>query len=125
MDVATPQDLADELGGTAALDNLTSESFTARHVLELTLADILDSLRNRTPPVVEGDISDTAQLKRPLVEGAISRLYRNNITTGDDVNAAKQKLYQRAYDNTLASLRPVVAGLAVAASGFSIPMHRR
>lgn len=124
-DIATSQDLANEIGGSAALDNLTSESFTAKHALDLTLVDILDSLRNRTPPVAETDIVDPTQLRKPLVDGALSKLYRNNITTGDDVNATKQKLYARSYETALSALRPVVVGSVVASSGFSIAMNRR
>lgn len=123
--VATSQDVANELGGQAALDNLTSESFTIKHVLDLTLADVLDSLVNRTPPVRDSDIQDPTQLKKSVVFGACARLYRNNITTGEgDVSSAKHKIYQRQYESILSSLRPTVGGV-VAASSWSIPMHRR
>lgn len=125
-DVAAWSDLASEIGGKDALDNLTNESLTARKALELTLAEVVDSLRNRTPPIAETDLSDVTQLKRVVVEGTLARLYRINMTTGDgeDISSAKHKFYQRAYEATLSALRPTLTGGAIPA-GFSIALHRR
>jgi hypothetical protein len=122
--VAKPKDVADELGGKDALENLTSESLTVNAVLSAALSDVLDSLRNRTPSIAENHISTPSELTRVVVLRSCARLYLAAITTGEDVNAVKHKIYQRDYESALASLRPTVsAGLS--ASGFSIPMHRR
>jgi hypothetical protein len=125
-DVATHVDLANEVGSKSALDNLLNDTMSAKKALELTLADVVDHLRNRTPPIGESDIADVTQLRRVVVEGTLARLYRSNITTGDgeDVSSVKHKIYQRAYENTLAALRPDLTGGAVPAS-FSIAFHRR
>jgi hypothetical protein len=112
--VCSNADLVAELGSQAALDNLvkdpTADPSAATQARELTLAEVLDHLRNRTPPVLAGDMSDAAELGPTVVYGAIARLYRNNIVVGDneDVSANKHKLYQRMYESRLQALRPTV-----------------
>ncbi len=125
--VAAESDLIAELGSSAALGNITSDTFTAAEALALTLTDVLYELLNREPPVRESDISQPTELKRPVVLGTLARLYRNQITRGDgeDVASAKHKIFRDQYNATVSSLRPTVAlGLAVAAP-FGIVMHRR
>jgi hypothetical protein len=123
--VATEDDVAEELGGAGVLDNLVSETFTIERVLELSLADVLYELANRTPPVAESDITTPSQLKRAVVECAIARLFCNGITTPDGLHATKHKIYRKRYESTVESLRPTVAGGYATAAPFGIALHRR
>lgn len=128
--VASDADLANELGGTEALQNLVkdpeadpSNTLVARRN---ALNEVVDSLRNRTPPIYDSELSDVTELSRLVVYGAISRLYRNNITTGteEDVSFAKHKLYQKLFESSMTSLRPTLSGVLVGGSR-SIQFSRR
>ena len=124
--VATDRGLQDELGGSAQLENLSTETSTPKLARTLALRDVLAHFANQVPPVFEADFAVPAELTSVVTYGALARMYRNNITTGDgqDVNAAKHKIYKGLYDSGLASLRPTV-GYALKASGPSIALHRR
>jgi hypothetical protein len=128
--VATDADLAGELGSDEALLNLVTDPdadpSTTLIARQRALGEVLDGLRNRTPPVYEADLSDVTELSRVVVYGAIARLYRNNITTGteEDVSAAKHKIYQRLFESSVNALRPTVQGSYVS-GGRSIAFSRR
>lgn len=128
--VATPADLADEIGGQEELDNLELDQAKVTAALTNALADVLAHLDNKTPPVAEGDISDPTQLKRVTVYGALTRLYLRNVTTGDGKDRASKMHahYSKMFGQFLRDLRPKVSttgGTEVASGGFTIAMHRR
>jgi hypothetical protein len=128
--VASDADLAAELGSQSALDNLLSDPTAipsaATRARELALADVIDHLRNRTPAVHAGDLSDLTELGPAVIYGALARLYRNNMVTGDgeDISANKHKLYQRMFESRLSALRPTLYASLVSASA-SIQFSRR
>ena len=123
--VAVRQDIANELGGDEAIENLTTTGFRLDDVLALALADVLYELKNRTPPVPESAIAFPLELKRAVVEATIARLYLNCITTPDGLNATKYRMYDRKYQSTISSLRPTVSGGLLIGAPFSIAMQRR
>lgn len=108
--VATRQDLIDELGSLETLENLLSATKTAEQAMQLTLNDVVDNLRNRVPPINERDLVDVGELRTAVVLGTLARLYLSNVTVGnrDDVNANKNRIFQTRYENRLAGLRPTV-----------------
>jgi hypothetical protein len=128
--VASNADLATELGSQSALDNLLTDPAAipspATQARELALADVIDHLRNRTPPVLAGDLSDVTELGPAVICGALARLYRNNMVTGDgdDISANKHKLYQRMFESRLSALRPTLQASLKSASA-SIQFSRR
>ncbi len=128
--VATDADLAGELGGEEALQNLVTDPdadpSTTLIARQNALREVLDGLRNRVPPVTEPELSDVTELSRVVVYGALARLYRNNITTGteEDVSAAKHKIYQRLFESSVNALRPTLSGSYVS-GGRSIQFSRR
>lgn len=128
--VATDADLAGELGSEEALENLVTDPgadpSTTLIARQNALGEVLDGLRNRVPPIVDSELSDVTELHRVVVYGALARLYRNNITTGDeaDVSAAKHKIYQRLFESALGALRPTLSGSYVS-GGRSIQFSRR
>jgi len=128
--VASTADLVSELGSQAALDNLmkdpTENPSAATKARTAALAEVLSHLRNRTPPVLEADLSDVTELAPVVVYGALARLYRNNIVVGDneDVSANKYRIYQKLFESTLTGLRPTVQALLKAGSA-TIQFSRR
>jgi len=128
--VASTGDLVSEIGSQAALDNLmkdpTESPSAATKARQLALTEVLNHLKNRTPPVLESDLSNVTELAPVVVYGALARLYRNNITVGDneDVSANKHRIYQRLFESSLSALRPTVQSLLKSASS-SITFSRR
>lgn len=128
--VCSSADLVAELGSQAALDNLVKDPAAdpspVAQARQLALAEVLDHLRNRTPPIFDGDMSDVTELGPAVVYGAIARLYRNNIVVGDneDVSANKHKLYQRMFESRLQALRPTVQS-AFRSGSATIQFSRR
>ena len=123
--VATDGDLENEIGGPDALRNLRTELARSSTARRLALADVLLSLKFRTPPILESDIADPTELNQVVVYGALAKLYLQNVTTGDaeDVNFAKHKLYEKQYSSRLYALRPTVPVSLRSAPG-GIAFHR-
>lgn len=128
--VASDADLVAELGSADALNNLlrdpTADPTAATQARRLALLEVLDHLRNRTPPVLEAYLGNVAELSSTVVYGAIARLYRNNIVTGDneDISANKHRLYQKMFEARMAGLRPTLQASLQSASA-SIAFNRR
>lgn len=121
-DVVTNSDLSNEISESefGILAPNEDDGLDAR---QLTLDDLLDRLKNRVPPIHETDLIDLEQLRIPCVYGAVARLYRRAMTTGDDVFSVKHRFYIKDYDRRVADLRPTVTGGRVAAPS-SIKTHR-
>lgn len=124
-DIATSEDLANEIGGNAALDNLGGIG-VVQAALCAGLDDVVDDLRNRVPPVRESALADITELRLATMYGALERLYRQNSTTGaeDDINSKKSRDYAKMRDHAVSRLRPTLIG-AVKAGPASITLHRR
>lgn len=118
-------DLENEIGGSAALLALATPQL-CRQARIGALDDVIDHLRNRTPPVLEANLADVSELRIAVRDGALARLYRQNMTTGDgeDVNARKAKDYQAAFMSAVNRLRPTLSG-QLKAGPASIALHRR
>jgi hypothetical protein len=125
-DVVTDNDLVLEAGTIDKLNNIMAVATARRLVLERTLADVLDSLRNRVPPIHEGSLQDVSELKRVVTYGAMADMHRKQITIGgnDDVSANMARMYQKLYESTRDALRPTVSSGQIAAP-FGIALHRR
>lgn len=109
--VATDADLATELGGAAALANILPADWTdATQARQLALGDVLESLRRRSPPVLEGDLALVSQLKRAVTYGALERLYRMAMHSNDDVHAVQRKLYDERFRSEVLGLSPTLNG---------------
>lgn len=108
-DIVTDSDLSEEIGEDqfAILTPKVNDGLRAR---QLTLNDLLDKLKNRVPPIHEANLIELEELRIPCVYGAVARLYRKNMTTGDDVFTAKAVLYMKDYDRRVQDLRPTVTG---------------
>lgn len=126
--VATDGDLADELGGTDALQNLVPKSWLgkAEKARQIALDDVLRTLATRTPPIAESDLADASELQRCVVLGACADLYMRAMTVGDaqDVNANKHRHYRAEYKSHRDSLRPTVS-ITARPGPRSIAFHRR
>ncbi len=112
--IVTDSDITEEIGEDE-FGNLAPSANDGLSARQLTLNDILNQLKNRVPPINESSLVDLEQLRIPCVYGAVARLYRKSITTGDDVFAMKAKLYTKLYDDRVSELRPIVTGGRVAA----------
>lgn len=110
-DVCTDEDLEKELG-KGEFARLAPDSADGEEARQNALDDLLDQMENRRHPVRENAIVDPTQLRQTVVYGACSRLYRASITTGsgDDVNSAKAKWYDRKYERNANNLRPTITG---------------
>lgn len=125
-DVCTDDDLVHEAGDVDRLNNIMSLESTRRATRTQVLADVLESLRNRIPPVREGDIRDVTELTRTVTYGTFAAMHRKNITIGNDqdVSANMARVYQKLYQSALDNLRPTVDAGQNAAP-FGIATHRR
>ena len=123
--VATDKDLEDEVD-EKEFCRLIGDSADGRQKRQLAFDDILYQLRNRVPPIQEGDLAVITELKIAVVYGAIARLYRDNMTTGggDDINHSKAKHYQAMYKERVHQLRPSVANQKTGGPS-GIAFHRR
>ncbi len=121
--IVTDSDLSEEVGDGefARIAPKTNDGLSAR---QLTLNDLLSRIKNRAPPVHETDLIELEELRIPCVYGAIARLYRKSMTTGDDVFSVKFKHYMGEYNRRVADLRPTVTGGRIAAPS-SIATFRR
>lgn len=123
--VAIDADLENELGGHQALQNLLPHGWSnAQPARQWALNDVLDDLSDRTPPIVEADISNVADIKRAVVLGAVAHLYGHNITTGDDVHAHHERRFRKMYEAKKRSTRPTSTYGERTAPG-AIALHRR
>ncbi len=122
--VATDKDLTNEIG-EGAFARLAPDTADGQDARQRAFDDVLDQLANRVPAVRETDLSDLSELNVVVVYGAVSRLYRSSITTGDssDVNSAQAKFYHKQYERRVDDLRPTITGSRIAAPG-SIKFNR-
>lgn len=127
-EVLTVDDVRDEVGGADTLDNLQCDPKKVQDAMQRTLTDVLEALRNRVPPIVEGDIGTPSELRLTVLYGTCERLYLQNITTGDgkDIASVKHRHYSQRYLQHRRDLRPTIASSGEkAGSNMSIALHRR
>ena len=126
QEVATDGDLETEITKKEFCRLAGDDTEAGKDARQLALDDILYQLANRVPPIQEGDLAFITELKIATVYGAVARMYRNRITTGDndDVNFTKSKLYQKLFDSRSGQLRPQVSNQQLAGPS-SITVHRR
>lgn len=105
--VCTEEDLANEIGGARALDEILRD-LKSETVRELALRDVLKSLKKRTPPIQSGDIVDPTELKEAVIYGSLARLYRDAMTTADDIYALKMKHFDKKYSSEMSNLSVTV-----------------
>lgn len=110
-EVCTDENLIEEVGGAEALSNLLSRSLGNDSTLarRAALNDVLRMLSRRAPPITDADIVDPTELRAAVAYGALTRLYRQAITTSDSVFALHAKTYQTQFDDEVNGLRPTVA----------------
>ena len=82
-DVVTDSDLSNEVS-EREFGRLAPNEDDGLDARQLTLDDLLDRLKNRVPPIHETDLIDLEELRIPCVYGAVARLYRRKMTTGDE-----------------------------------------
>ena len=129
-DVCTDADLIEEIGSPEALSNLLARSLgnDSTPARRASMNDVLRMLSRRSPPIRDVDIVDPTELRAAVAYGALTRLYRQSITTADSVFALHSKTYANQFEDEVAGLRPRVADLdgeSVSASAFSFGTERR
>lgn len=123
--VATDADLVNELGGADTLANILPAGWTnGEPARVLALEDVIESLRRRSPPVLDNDLSIVSQLRRAVTYGALERMYRIGMHSADDVFAVQQKLYEKRFNAEVLGLSPTLQGGARGSVG-SIGLSRR
>lgn len=125
--VCTHEQLADEIGGTAELENLLPESFAGESTSprQLALHDVIKTLSRRTPPIREADLQDVTELRDAVRYGALERIYRSAMTGPDSPFAALQRIYERKFQAETLGLTPTIALDGSRGSAFAISMERR
>jgi hypothetical protein len=107
----THQDLQDELGSARALVRITSpDDPDTALVRAQALRDVVKFLERRTPPIVEGQLSDLTELKDVVCYGALARLYRNAMTEDGDVYSVLWREFDDKFASELGSLRLTLEG---------------
>lgn len=129
-DVCTDADLIEEIGSPEALSNLLARSLDndSTPARRAAMNDVLRMLSRRSPPIRDVDIVDPTELRAAVAYGALTRLYRQAMTTADSVFAVHAKTYSNQFEDEVAGLRPRVADLdgeSVSASAFSFGTERR
>lgn len=128
--VCTHEQLADELGGAdggiARLAELTdgTEAISSEPVRRKALADVLRHLAKRTPPIHESAIDNPQDLQVAVIYGAYERMYREGMTTREDVYGVKQRMYDKRFSAEVQSMQPSVSG-GHRAGSFCVAMERR
>lgn len=125
--VCTHTDLAEEVGGEEVLANLLARSQGGSSELarKKALEEVVRALARRAPPIYESDLTDPTELRAAVVYGALTRLYRQAMTTPDSVFAQHAKTYASQYEDELDGLSPTVGGGDSMASAFSFGTERR
>lgn len=113
--IATDDDLAEELGGVAFLQNLIPDDWTdsagqrvAKKARQRALDDVLLFLRRRIPPVIEADLRDPTELKQSVIYGAIERLNAMSMHSVTDVFGSRRAHYQKMFRAEVDGLNPTV-----------------
>jgi hypothetical protein len=137
-DVATDTDLEAYTGGKNNLQKLLpdewltdpEEEYDAETNPKLaliprqqTLATILAALKSRRPPILETDLQDVTELKRPVIFGALEIIYRASIQHDDSPNVERAKAFGKMFSDALNALQPSVLHGA-SASSMSIRISR-
>lgn len=130
--VCTHAQLCDEVGGTQVLEPLLSQQFEeqatasdrTKPIREAALAEVMDALRSRTPPVYEADISDVTQLTRAVIWNSLARIYAMAMAVDGDAFSLRWNDYKKSYRTEITNLKPTVRGGAVAAFN-TITLTRR
>jgi hypothetical protein len=109
--VATDADLEQEIGGPEQLANILPREWTdAEQARQRALALTLKALRRRTPPIVEGSLSDVTELEDAVVYGALEHLYRMAMASGSANYAELRKLYHGKFEDEVSGLTPTLNG---------------
>lgn len=110
----THDELADELGGARKLAKLIPPDADVDDPTLLVRAqavrDVMKSLKRRTPPIFETQLTDPTDIKDAVAYGALMRLYRAAMTTDTDVHAILYRDYKKKFAAELQGLRLSVEG---------------
>lgn len=113
-DVLTEAALDEYLGGqlTATVNLMPAGWTDAEPARQWALDRVLQSLKRRTPPILEGDIADVTELRDAVIFGAASRLYDIALTSAgeSEVMFHKWREYDRKFNAELSSM--VITGPA-------------
>lgn len=106
--VCTDAQLDEYLGGrlNATLNLMPSAWDDALPARAFALRRTLQALGRRSPPILEGDISDPTQLHDAVLFGACARIYELAMTAGgeSEVFYLQAKRYDQKFRDELASL---------------------
>lgn len=123
--VATDGDLYAEVAGASWLASAMPKGETSFvSARSRALEDVLDHLRNRTPPIRESDIAIPAELRRAVVYRALQIICRNAMTGEGDVWYVRARDFGREYEGAIARLRPTVGG-GLVGTPISFTISRR
>lgn len=125
-DVATDDDLVDELGEKAILTSLLPDGGDSEPFRRKALEDTMKRLSRRTPPISDADLNDVTELRDCVVYGALRRIYERAMTQGsaDSLWTKKREWYAQMYADEVAGLMPTLAG-EVRGPSLGIAIERR
>lgn len=109
-DVCTDQHLINQFQGEERFKGILPKGqVNAQAQRQIVLDRVLSRLKNRTPPIYEGELQDPTELRQTVIYGVLAELCMAAITEDGDRWDRLFKEYKRDYSSELASLRPTVS----------------
>jgi hypothetical protein len=121
-DYLTHEQLADHVGGAEQLANILPATWAGSSTKARQLAAdlVVKSLKRRTPPVHEADLSDLEELRDAVTYAALEYLYSLGMTSSDGHYAIRRRLYQDRLEDELNALTPTVGDGESAGASWAI-----
>lgn len=93
---------------------------------QYALDRVVGALKRRTPPILEGDLSNVTELRFAVMVGAAEHLHMLAASGGGDVElfAFKAKTYAKQFEDEINGLSPTLVG-GSRGSTFSFSIARR
>lgn len=111
-DICSETDVANEVGGAAALSRLIPAAWSGATTIarERARDEVLRALLRRTPPIREGDLADVSELKTAVVAGTLEHLYRIAATTPDSIHWENRRVYADRFQEEIDGCTPTLNG---------------
>lgn len=109
-EVVTHDQLADEVGGAAALAQLLPDEWAgdSTKARQSALDRVVAALGRRAPPIRETDLRDVTELKRAVLLGSAEHVFRMGMHAPDDAFGSRQRVYERDFWSEVNALQPTV-----------------
>lgn len=123
-DIAADTDLVSELGSQAKLERMMPKREDRDAIRQKSLQDVVNALLVRSPPVNEGDLSDTAELKDAVVYRSLERIARAARSVAGDTFDVLARDYSREYQSAVRRQYTLQNNI-LSPAGFTIRLERR